>query len=53
MTYYWNCHMTAFFTGFLLDLVLGDPYALPHPVRLMGKLITGTEKILCKTRAKG
>lgn len=53
MTYYWNCHMTAFFIGFLLDLVLGDPYALPHPVRLMGKLITGTEKILCKTRAKG
>ncbi|MBD5453523.1 MAG: cobalamin biosynthesis protein, partial [Lachnospiraceae bacterium] len=39
-------HVIAFFLGFLIDLVLGDPYRLPHPVRLIGKLITGTEKIL-------
>ncbi len=32
-------HITAFFAGFLLDLLLGDPYRLPHPVRLIGKLI--------------
>ena len=39
-------HMIAFFTGFLLDLVLGDPYWMPHPVRLIGALITKTEKCL-------
>ncbi len=36
-------HVTAFLLGFLLDLVLGDPYFLPHPVRLMGKLISWLE----------
>lgn len=29
--------------GFILDLILGDPYNLPHPVRLMGKCITALE----------
>lgn len=37
-------HILAFLLGFLLDLVLGDPYYLPHPVRLIGKLIAGAEK---------
>lgn len=32
-------HILAFLGGFLLDLLLGDPYSLPHPVRAMGKLI--------------
>ena len=32
--------------GFLLDLLLGDPVWLYHPVRLMGKLITGLERII-------
>ena len=27
--------------GFLLDAILGDPYSMPHPVRLIGKLIAG------------
>lgn len=39
-------HIIAFLTGFLLDLILGDPYYLPHPVRLIGKLIIGVEKRL-------
>ncbi len=39
-------HMTAFLLGFLLDLLLGDPYWLPHPVRLIGKGITKTEALL-------
>lgn len=39
-------HIIAFLTGFLLDLILGDPYCLPHPVRLIGKLIIGVEKRL-------
>ncbi len=46
MRYDINYHMIAFFMGFLLDLALGDPYCFPHPVRLIGKLITGSEKIL-------
>lgn len=39
-------HMTAFLLGFLLDLLLGDPYWLPHPVRLIGTGITKTEALL-------
>ena len=45
MRHWMNYHMTAFFMGFLLDLVLGDPYYLPHPIRLIGKLIARTEKM--------
>lgn len=30
--------------GFILDLIIGDPYNLPHPVRLIGKLISSLEK---------
>ncbi len=43
-------HMIAFVGGFLLDLLLGDPYALPHPIRLIGKLVEGLERLL---RRKG
>ena len=32
-------HMTAFLAGFILDLFLGDPQGLPHPVRWIGSLI--------------
>lgn len=39
-------HILSFFLGFLLDLILGDPYCLPHPIRLIGKLIAGLEKRL-------
>lgn len=39
-------HMTAFLLGFLLDLLLGDPYWLPHPIRLIGTGITKTEALL-------
>lgn len=37
--------MIVFFLGFLLDLVFGDPHWFPHPVRLIGKLITESEKV--------
>ena len=36
----------AVLVGFLLDLLLGDPRWMPHPVVLMGKAITGLEKRL-------
>ncbi len=29
--------------GFLLDCAVGDPYSLPHPIRLIGKLISALE----------
>ena len=46
-------HMTAFFLGFLLDLLLGDPYYFPHPVRLIGKFIAGVEKKLHRKNTNG
>lgn len=30
--------------GFLLDCILGDPYSLPHPIRLIGRLVSALEK---------
>jgi adenosylcobinamide-phosphate synthase len=32
--------------GFILDIILGDPMRFPHPVSLIGGLISGLEKIL-------
>lgn len=36
------------FIGFILDLILGDPYSLPHPVRLIGKMISMCERAVRK-----
>lgn len=41
-----NITILAVAIGYLLDLCFGDPYWLPHPIRLVGKLIKITEKIL-------
>ncbi len=38
--------IVIFSAGFFLDLIFGDPYRMPHPVRLMGRLINGTERML-------
>lgn len=38
--------MLAVGLGFLLDLLLGDPHWLYHPIRLVGHLISGLEKLL-------
>lgn len=45
-------HIIAFFTGFILDLILGDPYWLFHPIRLIGSLISGLEEKLLNYRSK-
>ncbi|MBE6023714.1 MAG: cobalamin biosynthesis protein CobD, partial [Cellulosilyticum sp.] len=39
-------HMIAFLLGFIMDLILGDPYWLPHPIRLIGNLISVLERRL-------
>lgn len=39
-------HATALIVGFILDLALGDPHSLPHPVRLMGRAISALERPL-------
>ena len=39
-------HIIAFVCGFLIDLILGDPYCFPHPIRLIGKLISWLERHL-------
>lgn len=40
--------LIALFFGFLLDLIIGDPHGLWHPVQGIGRLITVMEKILRK-----
>ena len=37
--------MLAVGLGFLLDLLIGDPHWLYHPIRLVGHLISGLEKL--------
>ncbi len=37
--------------AFLLDLILGDPVHLPHPIRWMGKAINGLEPVFRKIPA--
>ena len=41
-------HSIAFLAGFLLDLCLGDPHWLYHPIRLVGAWIAWLEKKLHK-----
>ena len=31
--------------AYMLDLILGDPYRIPHPITYIGKLIKKIEKI--------
>ena len=37
-------HIASMLAGFLMDLLLGDPYWLPHPIRLIGNLIVVLDK---------
>lgn len=35
----------ALITGFVIDLIAGDPHGFPHPVILIGKLISALERL--------
>lgn len=39
-------HIFAFIAGFVLDLLIGDPHFIPHPVRIIGSLISFCDKRL-------
>lgn len=38
--------LAALIVGFALDLLIGDPHAIPHPVALIGRLISAMEKLV-------
>ena len=38
--------LCALILGFCLDLLVGDPHGIPHPVAYIGKLISATEKLV-------
>ena len=40
--------MKEIITAYFLDLIIGDPHWLPHPVRIIGKVIEYLEKALRK-----
>lgn len=42
----------ALILGFFLDLLIGDPHFFYHPIRLVGNLISVTEKLLRKVFPK-
>lgn len=39
-------HLLALCIGFVLDLIVGDPHSIPHPVVIIGKLISAIEKLM-------
>jgi len=41
-----TCHLLAFAAGFILDLIIGDPYSIPHPIRWIGSFTAFLEKKL-------
>ena len=44
--------LCALFLGFGIDLIVGDPHSIPHPVIFIGKLITAIEKLVRKVFPK-
>ncbi|MGL5694785.1 MAG: adenosylcobinamide-phosphate synthase CbiB [Peptostreptococcaceae bacterium] len=37
-------NILSIYIGYITDLIIGDPYSFPHPVRYIGKLIKYVEK---------
>ena len=48
MKEYMLLHIAALMTGVLLDLIIGDPVWMPHPIRLIGRYIAWLEERLYK-----
>ena len=46
MKEYISLHMIALTAGYLLDLAIGDPHGIPHPIVAIGRLISFLEKKL-------
>lgn len=46
MRSYLTLHLAAFVIGLILDLIIGDPHSIPHPVTAIGSLIAALEKKL-------
>ncbi|MHB1150847.1 MAG: adenosylcobinamide-phosphate synthase CbiB [Eubacteriales bacterium] len=44
--------LIALLIGFCIDLIIGDPHSIPHPVVFIGKLISVCEKALRKVFPK-
>ena len=40
--------LIAFTAAIIMDSLIGDPYRMPHPIRLFGNIISAVEKILNK-----
>lgn len=45
-------HILALVLGFIIDLIIGDPYCLPHPIRFIGNLISKLDGMLRKGEDK-
>ncbi len=45
-------HLAAFLAGFILDLIFGDPYWLPHPIRAIGWLIARLDQTFIGKKGK-
>lgn len=45
---YFKYSLIACVIGFFLDIIIGDPHWFYHPIRLVGKLIEKSEKLLRK-----
>ncbi|HSQ90026.1 adenosylcobinamide-phosphate synthase CbiB [Romboutsia sp.] len=41
-------NILSIYIGYIMDLIIGDPYSFPHPVRYIGKLIKVTENKIRK-----
>ncbi|MCR5212782.1 MAG: adenosylcobinamide-phosphate synthase CbiB [Eubacterium sp.] len=46
-------HLIAFLLGYLLDMIIGDPVNLPHPIRLIGGVISFIDEKFMDKRVKG
>jgi adenosylcobinamide-phosphate synthase len=46
-------HLIDILIAFIIDLIVGDPYRLPHPVRYIGWIIRNCETLLRRVIQKG